>query len=367
MQGWILKQVERTLIDPSPAWRKRWLILDQDQHLLLYYLKPDSKTPKGFIDLRLMTGIVFRPDNFGHISDREAVGFQILTPYRRYNLLAESSNDLLDWRAAIETAYLALQTPQRRTQAATAQHRNSTRKTSNPFRVTNWRKSISPAAQRPNGMHSSSWSVSPQCSVLLELLLSPKNLWHFWAFSEHIHSSENVSFWLETNSLKGCSPEHLPTRIFQIGKKYLSDAAPWEINVDFAARAKAFDMCFAGTAEPSPAIFDGLVMLVENLLSNDCVMKYRNSQVKIAGASPSLPSLALIWRLAHHPVLGIPIVCEKPASPASSAAFSGVLLWEWLVHTFQEYNIISEEQSMSICHQLYRNGNIKEIESHSQL
>src|SRR3989338_3234611 len=88
------------------------MVLDGNQHRLLYYLKPESRTPKGFIDLRLMTAIVFRPDNFGmYPPDKEAVGFQIITPDRNFNLVAESSKDLLNWRRAIESSYLTLQTP----------------------------------------------------------------------------------------------------------------------------------------------------------------------------------------------------------------------------------------------------------------
>lgn len=94
--GWLYKQGGK-----RKNWNKRWFVLVRDN---LFYFKDDHRTsefPEGGIPLEYCNTIP-NANNLMDVSKKHAIA--ILTLYRNYFLCASSSEEMISWVNAIETA-----------------------------------------------------------------------------------------------------------------------------------------------------------------------------------------------------------------------------------------------------------------------
>ncbi|XP_022788441.1 rho-associated protein kinase 1-like isoform X1 [Stylophora pistillata] len=96
VRGWLCKRGVKGLT--GRKWRRRWFSTDKDSRLY-YYQKNNNTSPRGFIDLDVIIAVQDQPPSQQDINN---ACFNVVTPTRTYELMAQDEQEKLRWINALD-------------------------------------------------------------------------------------------------------------------------------------------------------------------------------------------------------------------------------------------------------------------------
>lgn len=106
-----------------------------------------------------------------------------------------------------------------------------------------------------------------------ELLRDGAGLREFELFLEKEFSSENISFWLAVEDLKGMSKSKVESKAHEIYQEFLAKGAPKEINID----SKTMEITVNNLTKPSRLTFDAAQNHIFLLMKKDSYPRFIRS------------------------------------------------------------------------------------------